>query len=353
MKRLLNIFLSALLLVGFSGCGSQDNVSNAPIETDSQSVVSEEVSTEVSVSSENSQIENSRPESSEIESSKPEIGSTPSQPQSEPLNTQSASPPVSSDVPVSNASVGKYIVNDPENTRGLSNAKSNFSFGVAKDGKPHNISVNNQAKFDSMNNVEALALDTVSADKRMYLTFDCGYEYKNLTGNILDTLKEKNVKAAFFVTLEYIKTSPQFVRRMIDEGHIVGNHSATHPVFPNISRVKMAEELYLVDEYLQTDFGYTSRYFRFPTGAYSENSLELVTSLGYKSIFWSIAYADYDTAKQMGYDKALQTVTARFHPGAVILLHAISQDNADILSAVIDTAYGQGYTFKTLDDYYR
>ena len=96
-----------------------------------------------------------------------------------------------------------------------------------------------------------------------------------------------------------------------------------------------------------------NRYFRFPTGAYSENSLELVTSLGYKSIFWSIAYADYDTSNQAGYDKALQTVTARFHPGAVILLHAISQDNADILSAVIDTAYGQGYTFKTLDDYYR
>ncbi len=353
MKKILSLFLSFLITVSFCACGGEDGTSSVSFENDSQSVVSEEVSTEVSVSSENSQIENSRPESGEIKSSEPEISSTSSQPQSEPLNTQSASPPVSSDVPISNASVGKYIVNDPENTRGLSNAKSNFSFGVAKDGKPHNISVNNQAKFDSMNNVEALALDTVSADKRMYLTFDCGYEYKNLTGNILDTLKEKNVKAAFFVTLEYIKTSPQFVRRMIDEGHIVGNHSATHPVFPNISRVKMAEELYLVDEYLQTDFGYTSRYFRFPTGAYSENSLELVTSLGYKSIFWSIAYADYDTANQAGYDKALQTVTARFHPGAVILLHAISQDNADILSAVIDTAYGQGYTFKTLDDYYR
>lgn len=338
MKKILSLFLSFLITVSFCACGGEDGTSSVSFENDSQAVIREDTSTEVSLS---------------IESSQPENRGTYSETKSVQSNAESAPLPVISNPPIASIQVEKYIVNDPENTRGLSNAKSNFSFGVAKDGKPHNISVNNQAKFDSMNNVEALALDTVSADKRMYLTFDCGYEYKNLTGNILDTLKEKNVKAAFFVTLEYIKTSPQFVRRMIDEGHIVGNHSATHPVFPNISRVKMAEELYLVDEYLQTDFGYTSRYFRFPTGAYSENCLELVTSLGYKSIFWSIAYSDYDTAKQMGYDKALQTVTARFHPGAVILLHAISQDNADILSAVIDTAYGQGYTFKTLDDYYR
>lgn len=338
MKKILSLFLSFLITVSFCACGGEDGTSSVSFENDSQAVIREDTSTEVSLS---------------IESSQPENRGTYSETKSVQSNAESAPLPVISNPPIASIQVEKYIVNDPENTRGLSNAKSNFSFGVAMDGKPHNISVNNQAKFDSMNNVEALALDTVSADKRMYLTFDCGYEYKNLTGNILDTLKEKNVKAAFFVTLEYIKTSPQFVRRMIDEGHIVGNHSAMHPVFPNISRVKMAEELYLVDEYLQTDFGYTSRYFRFPTGAYSENCLELVTSLGYKSIFWSIAYADYDTAKQMGYDKALQTVTARFHPGAVILLHAISQDNADILSAVIDTAYGQGYTFKTLDDYYR
>ena len=132
----------------------------------------------------------------------------------------------------------------------------------------------------------------------------------------------------------------------------MGNHSATHPVFPDISRTKMAEELYFVDEYLQNNFGYTSRYFRFPTGANSENSLELVTSLGYKSIFWSLAYADYDTANQVGYNEALQTVTSRFHSGAVILMHAVSQDNADILPTVIDTAREQGYIFKTLDYYY-
>ncbi len=252
----------------------------------------------------------------------------------------------------STAIIEKYTVNDPENTRGLSNEKSGFGFGIAENGVANSLSFSNQAKFDSMANVEALALDTKSADKRMYLTFDCGYEYNNLTAKILDTLKEKNVKAAFFLTLTYIQKNPQLVSRMINEGHIVGNHSATHPSFPDISRSQMAEELFLVDEYLYKSFGYKTKYFRFPAGEHSENSLELVTSLGYKSIFWSSAYRDYDTSAQVGYNEAYKTVTDRFHQGAVILLHAVSQDNADILGAVIDNAHSQGYVFKTLDDYY-
>lgn len=247
--------------------------------------------------------------------------------------------------------VGEYTVTDAENARGLSTKKYGFGFGVAKNGKAHEISFDNQKRFDSLNGVKALALDTVSTDKRMYLTFDCGYEYKNLSADILDTLKEKNVKAAFFVTLSYLKSNPEYVERMINEGHIVGNHSATHPVFPDISRTKMAEELFRVDEYLMKHFNYKNEYFRFPTGAYSENSLELVTSVGYKSVFWSLAYGDYDTDKQMGSEKAFKTVTSRFHPGAVILLHAISEDNAAILGRLIDEATAQGYTFKTLDEY--
>ena len=246
-----------------------------------------------------------------------------------------------------------YNVNDPNNLRGLDTKKYSYSFGVAKNGKAHSISEGNQKKFDKMSNVEALALDTASTDKRMYLTFDCGYEYKNLTGKILDVLNEKNIKAAFFVTLSYAKKNPQFIRRMIDEGHIVGNHSSTHPIFPDISRTKMAEEIYSVEQYLQDNFNYKSKYFRFPTGAYSENSLELVTSIGYKSVFWSLAYGDYDVEKQIGYKEAYKTVIERFHNGAVILLHAISEDNANILGDVIDKAHSEGYNFKTLDDYYK
>lgn len=244
-----------------------------------------------------------------------------------------------------------YTVNDAENARGLSTERKGFSFGVAKDGAPHNQSVINQQTFDAFENVQALALDTKTQEKVMYLTFDNGYEYKNLTAAILDTLKAKNVKASFFVTLSYARQNPKLVQRMIDEGHIVGNHSATHPSFPKLTRTQMAQEIATLDNYLREYFAYTSPYFRFPSGEHSECALELVTSIGFKSVFWSVAYADWDTSMQKGADYAFSTVTSRFHPGAVILLHAVSQDNTDALGRIIDEAHKQGYQFQTLDEY--
>ncbi len=249
--------------------------------------------------------------------------------------------------------VFKYTVKDPENKRGLDEKKHGFSFGVAKNGVPNSQSVLNQKTFDSFKNVEALALDTKTKEKVMYLTFDNGYEYKNLTADILDTLKDKKVKAAFFITLSYARQNKALVKRMIDEGHIVGNHSATHPSFPNISRKEMANEIAELDNFLRENFSYTSPYFRFPAGEHSENALELVSSIGFKSVFWSVAYADWNTANQNGKKYAYETVTSRFHPGAVILLHAVSKDNAAALSDIIDKAKKEGYSFKTLDDYFK
>ncbi len=246
-----------------------------------------------------------------------------------------------------------YTVTDPENTKALSTESNGFSYGVAKDGVPHTQSVINQQTFDGFENVQALALDTKTEEKVLYLTFDNGYEYRNLTADILDTLKEKEVKAAFFVTLSYAKQNPQLVQRMIDEGHIVGNHSTTHPSFPKLTRIQMAEEIATLDNYLRENFSYTSPYFRFPSGEYSQCALELATSIGFRSVFWSVAYADWDTTAQKGADYAFSTVTSRLHPGAVILLHAVSQDNADVLGRVIDEARNQGYTFRTLDEYFR
>lgn len=337
IKRIALLICIAVALLTVAACGktAESQSSAAPVVSDNGSETSIVVSdsnpsASSAVSAESLPAETEEPTSSSVTASEDASGGT---------------------VEDYEVTVGTYTVIDPENSRGLSNEKHGYGFGVAKNGQPHSISVNNQKTFDSMENVDALALDTVSQDSRMYLTFDCGYEYNNLTADILDTLKEKDVKAAFFITLSYAKSNPELVQRMIDEGHIVGNHSATHPVFPDISRTKMAHEIYRVDEYLQENFNYKSRYFRFPTGAYSENALELVTSVGYKSVFWSLAYADYDVDKQMGSEKAFNTVTSRFHSGAVILLHAISEDNAAILGDVIDKARAEGYTFKTLDDY--
>lgn len=276
-------------------------------------------------------------------------------PEDEPPEVTVTEPPATTPQPITEVTLqlsqGSYTVPDPENTKGLSTELKGFSYGVAKNGVPHDQSIINQRSFDGYEDVKALALDTKTQEKIMYLTFDNGYEYEKLTADILDTLKEKDVKAAFFVTLSYAKQNPQLVQRMIDEGHIVGNHSSTHPSFPKITRTQMAEEIATLDNYLRENFGYSSPYFRFPSGEHSECALELVTAIGFKSVFWSAAYADWDTSTQKGAEYAFSTVTSRFHPGAVILLHAVSRDNAEALGSIIDEARNQGYTFRTLDEY--
>lgn len=241
-------------------------------------------------------------------------------------------------------------VNDPENKAGLDDTRIDYSFGVAKDGKPNQISVDHQNYFDSHDRA-ALTLDTLSTEKVLYLTFDNGYEYNGLTGDILDTLKEKNVPATFFCTLDYLESEPSYVVRMINEGHIVGNHSTTHPVMSNLTREEMAEEILGVENYLRVNYGYSSRYFRFPSGTYTDEALELVDSVGFRSVFWSNAHKDWDTADQPSTQEAFDTVTSRLHPGSVILLHAVSQSNADILADFIDYARANGYVFRSLDQY--
>ena len=232
---------------------------------------------------------------------------------------------------------------DPDNLRGLSTTTHNHSYGVSTGGVPHSISVNNQKLYEQYG---GLCLDT-SGERVIYLTFDCGYE-NGCTGRILDTLKEKNVPAAFFVTLPHAKSNPDLIARMINEGHTVGNHSDTHPNFSKISRTQMVQEIQNLDNYLRTNFGYSAPFFRFPEGACSVNALELVQSVGYKSVFWSSAYADWDVNNPKGKQYAYDTVTSRLHPGCVLLLHAVSYDNADALGDIIDYALSQGYTFKAL-----
>ena len=187
-------------------------------------------------------------------------------------------------------------------------------------------------------------------NKVLYLTFDVGYD-NGYTGMILDTLKEKNVPAAFFCTVGEMKSDPESIIRMINEGHIVGNHTDTHPSMDELSRTEMMKEIKAFDDYIRTNFGYSSPYFRFPKGEYSDCALDLVGSLGYTSVFWSLAYADWDTSAQKGAQYAVDTVISRIHPGAVILLHAVSSDNAQGLGEIIDTARSMGYEFRSLDEY--
>ncbi len=241
-----------------------------------------------------------------------------------------------------------FTITDPENTRNLPTDKIEHSYGVAKDGKPHMNSVSTQNFFESKK-YNAVCYDTKSAGKTLYLTFDCGWE-NGYTAKVLDILKEKNVPAAFFCTLDHIKSSPEIIARMINEGHIVGNHSAKHKDFSEISRNEMMEEIRECDNHLRSEFGYTSNFFRFPEGSYNENALDLVGSIGYTSVFWSCSYADWDVNATKGGDYAFEKVTSRLHPGAIILLHSVSPDNTEALGRIIDYARQNGYEFKSLDN---
>ena len=243
------------------------------------------------------------------------------------------------------------MINDPDNARKLSTYSYSFSFGVARNGKPHNTTINNQKRFDDWG-TNALAWDNKTEEKVLYLTFDCGYKYKDLVVRMLDTLKEKKVPATFFCTMPYLKAAPDEVTRMINENHIVGNHSVNHPSdCPKITREALAKEVLGVHNYLRVNFGYECKYFRFPTGRNSESAIDLVNNVGYRSVFWSIAHADWDPEKQPGEEVAFNTITSRLHPGAVILLHSTSPDNAAMLGRIIDYAREQGYELRSLDDY--
>ncbi|MFR5874896.1 MAG: delta-lactam-biosynthetic de-N-acetylase [Eubacterium sp.] len=184
----------------------------------------------------------------------------------------------------------------------------------------------------------------LSDEKSICLTFDEGYE-NGFTPTILDTLKEKKVSAVFFVTYDFAKENPDLIKRMIDEGHIVGNHTYRHYTMDEQSQDVQREEVTYLHNYIKDNFNYTMSYFRFPKGEFSEQSLGVVRELGYKSVFWSYAYADWDPESQPNADEALQNICESTHPGEIMLLHAVSQTNADILAAVIDDVRQQGYTF--------
>ncbi|MGY4690563.1 delta-lactam-biosynthetic de-N-acetylase [Salibacterium sp. K-3] len=186
-------------------------------------------------------------------------------------------------------------------------------------------------------------------NKTLYLTFDNGYE-NGYTEDILDVLEEKEVPAAFFVTGHYLESAPEMIKRMEEEGHIVGNHSWNHPSLPNLSRKELKEELQRVnDTYQDLTDGPEMQYLRPPQGTFSERTLAETEKLGYTNIFWSFAYVDWETGSQHGADYAYNSIMKRVHPGAVMLLHSVSEDNAEALARVIDTCREEGYTFRDLD----
>lgn len=187
-------------------------------------------------------------------------------------------------------------------------------------------------------------------EKVLYLTFDAGYE-NGYTADILDVLKKHQVPAAFFLVGDYLERNADLVRRMVAEGHIVGNHTATHPNMSKITdRAAFTKELEEVEQlFAQITGKALPKYYRPPQGIYSEENLKLAQELGYKTVFWSLAYADWDNNNQPTREYALGKLLPRTHNGAVILLHATSKTNAELLDELLTTWKQQGYTFASID----
>ena len=187
-------------------------------------------------------------------------------------------------------------------------------------------------------------------EKVIYLTFDAGYE-NGTTESILNTLKKHNAKAHFFVVESYIKNNPELVKRMEKEGHLVCNHSKTHPSMASINDFeKFKEEILSVEKtYKEVTGKEMPKYFRPPMGKFSEQSLKYTQDLGYSSVFWSFAYVDWYNDKQPTHEFAKDKIYTRTHPGAVVLLHPNSKTNTEILDEVITHWENEGYKLKTLD----
>ena len=187
-------------------------------------------------------------------------------------------------------------------------------------------------------------------EKNIYLTFDNGYE-AGYTSQILDVLKENDVKATFFITAHYLNTANDLVKRMIEEGHIVGNHTVNHKCLPNITDEQIKDEVMKLHNSIYDQFEYEMKFFRPPKGEFSQRVLNVTNSLGYTTVMWSSAYDDWDKEKQNREEYGKKRILQNLHNGCVLLLHGTSKDNANILNDVIKEIKSMGYEFKNIDEF--
>lgn len=186
--------------------------------------------------------------------------------------------------------------------------------------------------------------------KKVYLTFDEGYE-AGYTEKILEVLKQNDVKACFFITAHYVNTKPELVEKMIEEGHIIGNHTVNHKSMPDLDLEAIKKEVMDLHTSIYQKFGYEMKYIRPPKGEYSEKTVAYTNTLGYKTVMWSFAYDDWDENKQGRESYAKEKILNNVHNGEIILLHGNSKDNTNVLDECIKEIKKMGYEFKSLDEF--
>jgi peptidoglycan-N-acetylmuramic acid deacetylase len=241
---------------------------------------------------------------------------------------------------------GIFVVSFP--LMSMATMDVSYHFGFKKSKNSELPSIDNEGFKEIVKKHGAIFLGDTTK-KELYLTFDSGYE-NGYTVKVLDILNDKKVLAAFFVTGHYAKDQPELLKRMVNEGHVIGNHSWSHPDMSQISNTRLKEELEMLkEEVSKVTKQKEMSIMRPPRGIFSERMLRASKSLGYTNVFWSIAYKDWDINVQNGWKYAYDNVMNQLHPGAVILLHTVSKDNAEALNKIIDDARNQGYEFKCLD----
>lgn len=224
-------------------------------------------------------------------------------------------------------------------------AAGNWGLSFQEEGKPPVA----DASSEELEKYQAYYMEDTQ-EKVIYLTFDCGYENGN-TPAILDALKKHKARAAFFIVGNYLSTSPDLVKRMVEEGHIVGNHSYHHPDMSGMGKEEFAKELGELETlYEQTIGTPMEKYYRPPQGKYSSNSLQIAKDMGYQTIFWSLAYVDWNQDSQPTHEEAFDKLLKRVHPGAVVLLHNTSKTNGEILDELLTKWEEMGYSFKPLSE---
>lgn len=234
---------------------------------------------------------------------------------------------------------------DTIGTSTIQSSEGNWGLSFGEEGKPPvaNATMEELAKYNAY-------YAEATEEKVLYLTFDCGYENGN-TPAILDALKKHNAKATFFIVGNYLSTSPDLVKRMLAEGHTVGNHSYHHPDMSSMDKEAFEKELGELETlYEQTIGEPMKKYYRPPQGKYSENNLKIAKELGYKTFFWSLAYVDWDPDNQPSHEEAFDKLLKRVHPGAIVLLHNTSKTNGEILDELLTKWEEMGYTFKSLEE---